>query len=382
MLRSMTIIDRYLLRQFTKTFLICFLSLLGLYVVFDGFTNLESFLRIADKQGGLLKVVGHYYAYHAILFFDRTVGFVNLIAAMFTVTWIQRHNELVALMAAGISRVRVAIPVIGAVVVVIVLAALNRELLVPRYRDELSRKPSDLAGDVTKQFSETSDEESDIRLRGESAVAIRQEIVKPSFRLPASLDVYGRDISARTATYKEPQGNRPTGYLFTGVDRPKEIARQPSLLLNGRPVVITPRDAPDWLQPDQCFVVSGVSFEQLTNGQAWRDFSSTAQLIRGLHNPSLYFGGNIRVTVHSRIVQPLLDLTLLFLGLPLVMTRESRNVFIAMGLSAGVTLAFMVFVLALARLGSIYAISPALAVWVPLMIFVPVAVELAISMTK
>jgi lipopolysaccharide export LptBFGC system permease protein LptF len=42
----------------------------------------------------------------------------------------------------------------------------------------------------------------------------------------------------------------------------------------------------------------------------------------------------------------------------------------------------MVFVLALARLGSIYAISPALAVWVPLMVFVPAAVEMARSITK
>jgi len=378
----MTIIDRYLLRQFTKTFLICFLSLLGLYVVFDAFTNLESFLRIADKQGGLPKVLGQYYASHAILFFDRTVGLVNLAAAMFTVTWIQRHNELVALMAAGISRVRVVIPVVGAVVVVIVLAALNRELLIPRYRDELSRKPSDLAGDAAKPFSPQYDEQTDVFLRGESAVASQQEIIKPAFRLPPALDQYGRDISAKTADYKEAQGNRPRGYRFNGVDRPKDIGRQPSLLWNGRPVVITPRDAPDWLQPDQCFVASGVSFEQLTAGQAWREFSSTAQLIRGLHNRSLDFGGNIRVTIHGRIAQPLLDLTLLFLGLPLVMTRESRNVFIAMSLSAGVTLAFMVFVLAMGHLGSIYAISPALAVWVPLMVFVPAAVELSLSITK
>ncbi len=378
----MTIIDRYLLRQFTKTFLICFLSLLGLYVVFDGFTNLESFLRIADKQGGLPKVLGQYYACHSILFFDWTVGLVNLAAAMFTVTWIQRHNELVALMAAGVSRVRVMVPVVGAVAVVIVLAALNRELLIPRYRDELSRRPNDLAGDAAKPFGERYDEESDILLRGESAAASRQEIIKPSFRLPPSLDVFGRDISARTAAYQELQGDRPRGYLFSGVDRPKDVARQPSILLSGRPVVITPRDAPHWLQPDQCFVASGVSFEQLTNGQAWREFSSTAQLIRGLHNPSLFFGGNIRVTIHRRIVQPLMDLTLLFLGLPLIMTRESRNVFIAMSLAAGVTLAFMVFVLACERLGSIDAISPALAVWVPLMVFVPAAEEMARSIAK
>ena len=39
----MRIIDRYILRQFVQTFLFCFLSLTGLYVVFGAFTNLDSF---------------------------------------------------------------------------------------------------------------------------------------------------------------------------------------------------------------------------------------------------------------------------------------------------------------------------------------------------
>ena len=121
----MKIIDRYLLRQFVKTFLICFLSLLGLFVVFHAFTNLVAFLKIAQKQGSLGRVMGAYYIRQSILFFDLTVGFVNLTAAMFTLTWIQRHNELVALMAAGVSRVRVVVPVVVAVVVVVVVVVVD-----------------------------------------------------------------------------------------------------------------------------------------------------------------------------------------------------------------------------------------------------------------
>ena len=50
----MWIIDRYLLRQFVQTFLICFLSLTGLYIVFDVFSNLDRFLRCGRKAGGVL----------------------------------------------------------------------------------------------------------------------------------------------------------------------------------------------------------------------------------------------------------------------------------------------------------------------------------------
>jgi len=380
----MRIIDRYLLRQFFKTFLICFLSLLGLFVVFHAFTNLESFFRIADRQGGLGRAMGLYYARQSLLFFDRTVGLVNLTAAMFTVTWIQRHNELVALMAAGVSRVRVVIPVIVAVVAVIGLALLNRELLIPRFRDELSRKPQDLATDVPRPFDPQYDERSDVLIRGQAAIAAQHKIERLTLSLPVSLDPYTRKIIAREAYYKAPAGGRPGGYLLVGMEQPRDLSTQPSLTLDDGPVIVTARDAPAWLLPDQCFLVSDVSFEQLTNGDAWREFSSTSQLIRGLHNRSLNLGGDIRVAIHARIAQPLLDIVLLFLGLPLVMTLENRNVFVAMALCAVVTLAFLLVVIVFQKLGGAYVLgmSPALGVWIPLMIFAPLAVELAISMNE
>ena len=109
--------------------------------------------------------------------------------------------------------------------------------------------------------------------------------------------------------------------------------------------------------------------------------ASTAELIRGLRNASLGFGAATRVEIHTRIVQPLLDITLLFLGLPLVVARESRNVFIAMGLCMGVATLFSVFVAASQYLGAVW-LHPALGAWMPLIVFVPVAVWLAESLWK
>ena len=65
----MGIIDRYLLRQFLKTFLICFLSLMGLYVVIECSTNMEEFMRCGEKMGGVLKFIGPYYSYRTFRLF-------------------------------------------------------------------------------------------------------------------------------------------------------------------------------------------------------------------------------------------------------------------------------------------------------------------------
>ena len=80
------------------------------------------------------------------------------------------------------------------------------------------------------------------------------------------------------------------------------------------------------------------------------------------------------------MVQPLLDIVLLFLGMPLVITRENRNVFMAIGMCLMVVSCFMGVVIGFHALGGQSVIRPATAAWVPLMIFVPVAVRFADGM--
>jgi lipopolysaccharide export system permease protein len=370
----MRIIDRYLLRQFIWNFVVCYVSLTGLYIVFDAFTHLEEFLRYAHEQGGLLALLASHYGYRSILFFDQTAPLLVLIAAMFTVTWIQRHNEMTALMAAGIPQVRVVKPVLAAAVVVTVLAAANRELVIPRFREELTREPRDLVGDVGQPLASCYDNQTDILMRGKATYGDQQRIEKPSFLILApSLSDYGRLLEAENAYYKPPAEGRPGGYLFDKVKEPKNLQGERSLPRGGEPVIITPLDAPGWLHDDQCFVASGVTFEQLTSGDDWEKLSSVADLIAGLRNRSLDYGAGLRVTIHRRFVQPFLDVTLLFLGLPLVLRRGDRNVFMAIGLAAVLVAAFMLVVMGFQYLGGISSLSPAFAAWAPLMIFVPAA---------
>ena len=381
----MCIIDRYLLRHFVQTFVICFLSLMGLWIVLEVTTNLQEFIRCGQKSGGVISFIAQHYAYHSILLFHEFSGFLALVSAMFTASWIQKHNEMTALMAAGIARVRIVMPIIVAVVVVSVLSAANRELLIPRYRNELSLNPKDPLGDHPQELASCRDNQIDVELAGKNTYANEKRIEEPNFHIRApALQEYGRRLVADKAVYCPPIGNRPGGYLLMGMHEPKNLDTRPSLSLGGTPVLITPRDAPDWLEPDQCFLKSDLDFDQLTGGSEFKKLASTPQLIAALRNPSLGYGADVRVAIHSRIVRPLLDITLLFLGLPLVVTRESRNVFLAIGMCIVLSTAFMLVVQGFQFLGemSFPGVPPALAAWAPLMIFVPAAVGLAESMRK
>ncbi|MBX7167066.1 MAG: LptF/LptG family permease [Pirellulales bacterium] len=371
----MKVIDRYLLRQFVQVFAICFLSLTGLYVVFDMFSHLDEFTAFSSKHGSLWTTLAQFYGVRSVAFFDRTSGILALIAAMFTVTWIQRHNELTALMAAGISRGRVVRPILVAAVVISLLAAVNRELAIPLLRAPLSREARDLSGAQGREMKPRYDNESEILIRGQKTFADQQRIDRPSFLVPSMLEEYGSEFVAAEAFYRapDPKHKRPGGYLLSKVEQPPGLSKLKSLMLKDRPVIITPLDAPDWLQPDQVFIVSQVTFEQLTNGPTWRQYSSTLDLIRGLHNRSLDFGADVRVAIHTRIVQPLLDTTLLLIGLPLVLRSDNRNVFLAIGLCMLATTLFMLVNMACQYLGSIALVDAAMAAWLPLLIFAPVA---------
>src|SRR5436309_11503635 len=143
----MHLLDRMLIRSYLKAYAVCLVSLLSLYVVIDLFTNVDDF---ADQHRGLapiLKHIGVYYGYKLAQIFDLLCEAIVLLAAMFTVAWMQRNNELVPLLSAGVSTRRVIRPVIFAATGMLGLTAVNQELIIPRIAADLLRERDDPRGD-------------------------------------------------------------------------------------------------------------------------------------------------------------------------------------------------------------------------------------------
>src|SRR2546423_7954447 len=196
-----TIIDRYMLRQFVQVLIICLMSLIGLYIVIDAFSHLDHFIDYAGKHGSLIKIMGEYYAYRAIAFFDRTSGVLTLIAVMFTVSWIKRHHEMTALLAAGISRTRVLRPVLMAAICVSLAAAANRELVMPNIRKHLAVDSKNIGGDEASIMQSRFDSETDILIGGEKIIPALNKILGPAFVLPRQFNQFGKQLTAREAVY-------------------------------------------------------------------------------------------------------------------------------------------------------------------------------------
>ena len=371
----MTILDCYMLRQFVQIFVICFLSLAGLYVVIDAFQHLDSFTAYAEEHGSLIGVIGEYYAYQSFDLFDRTSGMLAMVAAMFTVTWLQRHQEMTAMMAAGISKLRIVRPIMLAAILLSVLAAANREFIIPQVRSELTRDTKDLSGSESRDLEARYDGQTDILIGGEKTVAAERRILKATFVLPNNLSKYGKQLVAKSAVYLEPTADHPAGYLLQGVTVPSNINNLKSLRQGERAIVVTKKEAP-WLNSGEAFVVSQLPFELLANGGAWRRFASIRELVEELNLPSTEPGADLRVSVHTRILQPFMDSTMLMLGLPLMFSRRNRNVFVSISICLLAALSFSMVTLACQSLGGLSLLRPTLAAWIPLLVFVPIAVAM------
>lgn len=373
----MTIIDRYLVAVFVKVVVITFISLAGMYVVADFFGNFAELASYGKKQdGGILLLLAQYYGPRLLMFFDKTAGIIAMLAVIFAIGMLQRSNELLAVMAAGISPARIVLPLLIAAGVVSGLGVANREFGLPSVRAGLASNAQDWLGEASRKCTPRYDIRNDILIAGKSTRAKNREIESPQFRLPLEMAPWGRQISAISAFQQPADANHPTGYLLKGVKQPANLTQLPSLKQDGATVLYSPADTP-WLKPDECFVVSVVSFEQLTVGGAWRQYLSTTELITGLQNRSIEPGADVRVMLHSRLIQPLLDISLVLLGLPLVLSRNSRNIFLAAGLCAVLVAVVYLVVLTCHGLGSNYLLDPLLATTIPLVVFGPLAYAVA-----
>ena len=369
----MGLIDRYLLRQFLGIFLVFFLSLFGLFIVGDTVNNFGEFNQYARSHGGMLKVLAEYYGFRSLMFFDWMNSLLVLIAAMFTIASFRRHNEMTALMAAGIRNARLIRPILIAAGVLVLLSVVNRELLLPAVRGQLTTNFQNMGAKKMRKITPIYDNQTDILLSGSGVLPQSKKIINPNFFLPRSLDYYGQQLIADEAIYQTGLKDRPPGYLLVGVSQPEGLARLASLRRRDEPVILTPHDTV-WLAEDQCFVVSRVEPQILSGGGNWRQLSSTPELIAALKNPSVKNNPGIEVELHSRFVQPFLDMNLLLLGLPLVLTRQSRNLFLSVGLCVLLIVVFMSVIILCHSIGESTLLSPSLAAWCPLMLFVPMAV--------
>lgn len=353
-----TTFDRYLISRYLQIFVILFVSVFGLYVVIDGFSNVDEFQEHAPTTLGLLARMGSYYAYQSTMFLDMCGPILTVIDAMIVFALLLRNQELQPILAAGVPTWRLLLPVVISTAVVNGLMTANQELVIPQIADVLQTPRDSLMKGAT-EIEPLTDPSSGIHIDGQELSLNPQLIKNPQFVLPrGEVAQEMTTIRATEAAYYPAKDGNPSGWRLKNVETPYAKL---GLTKEGRKLVLALES------PKELFIVSELSFDLLYNRLQSSKLISTAELIHRLRSPA--FGqSTVRLSqhLHARIVRPLANILAALLSIPLILRKESRGLIMNMAFSAATLIAMLGFSEAIAYCGRAGSISPELSAWIPI----------------
>lgn len=342
------IIDRYVTKHLLVSYGICLASILGIFIVVDTLTQIE---RLLGRGSFLQNLCNYLLASIPMVYYQIAPG-TFLMAAMFTLSSLNKNNELLALMASGVSIYRVLQPVIIASLVAAVVMAAVQEVIIPAEADIIRRVDRDrpiscvlLADTGGNVFRINKYFPYEARMEDVVVTVFRPEGSKQwSIHADTADHVEGGWLLRDVRLYEQDK----EGMLKVARDR-ETGARMPYASEPGRffRTDIVPSDV-ESADRD----VNYLSFSQLNS-----------QYHRQKYLPHL------RVKLHSRIAFPFASFVLLLLGVPFALRSGRKALLLNVTVCIVVACSFFVVTFFFADLGADGRLSPISAAWLPVVIF-------------
>ena len=356
----MKILDKYVVTNFLIGYVVAFCVLIGLTIMIDLFVNLDEFAE--QTEYGIFAVVWNifsYYGTHSTLYFRDFAGMITVVAAVFSLGKMVRHNELVAVMASGISLKRVIAPIILLALLLTGLLVIDQEIIIPRLADKLVRRHDTMVGQETYDVWFISDGRGSLicsrRFDVETSTLHSPTILMRSKILDSSRWAVTGWISAEEAVYNVETGRWDlTNGRFNRVGSDESDQR-----LDSFPSDITPKDIPVRRHALHKTLLSSWQLAALAKqGTKIKDFAQ-------LHGQK-----------HFRITDPIINLVMLMISLPILVCRDPKSMKSAIFFSFAMTGGCFITTFVCKLLTTEYVfhrVMPELWAWLPVFIFLPIA---------
>ncbi len=337
----MKTIDRYILRIFAGAMAATAIFMMGLYLILHYLSHVkhqdEARASFAANGYTLIEGLCRYYFVHMPEIAALFGPYAILFAAMFTLHHLNQNNELVPVFAVGVSKFRVALPIILASFVLSGGLVALREIVIPANAREMVLISRMMRGKGDPKFSKLdllSDSMGNIFDAGEwDATNLRLNDV---WMLPSSsTQLFRFDYLA----WREKDG-KAEFVPAVGSAMPAERFAQ----------------------------TTDLSLYDIQDERRVTKRSSYFALKR--QSEKVPRDRQLAVMKNEHIAYAFTPFVLLLFGLPLAIRGRKRSVFLGLSLCLGLSLAFFTTSLALQRLGAkTESIDPLLCAWLPLILF-------------
>ncbi|OQY08071.1 MAG: hypothetical protein B6I25_00210 [Planctomycetales bacterium 4572_13] len=373
----MKILDRYIAKNFLYGYFISLFVMIGMFLTIDLFMNLDEFaelLGMEDATGhemtmmDVMMNVVRFYGIRCALWYKDMAGMIIVIAAVFSLTRMTRSNELVAVMASGMSLKRILAPILLLSVFLTGLMVADQEFLIPKYAYELTREHDELSyenaydiwfvGDDRGSLFCSQEYDEKTKTLDEPFIIIREPV-------DGSGDIYrvtGK-IRAASAVYDAQRG----GWVLTGGQQ---------MLLGGGDTELTEGRQSKSIDFYKSNLTAGDI--PIRKREGFKSLLSLRQLTELENNTGVRTTDMAALALqkHSRVTKPIINLIMLMVALPVLVCRDPKAMKTAVLISFLTTLScfLVVFVCDLfATEVFLGQIRPAIWAWTPIFIFFPVA---------
>lgn len=372
--------DRYIIRAFLISLVICTLALVSLFVVVDTFSNLSNLVErwrdTGTPVGEFLIMIARMNAAMMPVILYELLPVLTLAAAMFTIVALKRSNELTPLLASGVSMYRILWPIFLMAIVMSVLQIADKEVLIPRYSENIYNwvRVREDPGRVGRNLASLEDAYGNLIFAGRYLIKERTQHGAHITRYYRTKPVRRRMvvINAGTALWSDdPPGWRYLNGTRIEYDRAGDVLSQSRFGEEGFfvPLVSGAEDM------EEFEVVTDVTPLKLETEEVDILYRPSLELLQYIHEHGMR--ADIAFEINRRMAAPLANIVLLLIGLPFVLKREVKSPFLAIVVAVFIAGAFLSLELLcenLALQGTF--LTPLTGAWAPIIIFGPIGVLL------
>lgn len=341
------LMDRYVGRTFLSSWFVSAVFFIGLFGLVDFFGHLDDFFDNAMEGEMGLGIIARFYLYQAPSIFLNVAPFVMLMATLFTVLRLQRHNEFAAMLLTGRSNRRVLAPIFVLLLPCMGLMVWVQESVAPGF----SIKREQIEARVLHQKKDWTIESVDMK------DAMGRQFSARNFHVASGLieklNVSGRDAQGRNIRI---QGQDAIFDNDAGGWR----------IRNGMSEIRTLGTGEEAIRESAAFIQTDIRPEDLLSEfREPFDLSYSEVLARSARYPQ---APSYRLLRHYHVTYPLSVLLLVILGLPFVLKQQPRNNLMGVGISLMLCLGFLIVTATARDLGNRGFVSPILAAWLPVIV--------------
>ncbi|MFL5383723.1 MAG: LptF/LptG family permease [Longimicrobiaceae bacterium] len=348
------LLSRYVVRTFTTTFLMLVLGLPLLFIVADVTDNIDTYIERGMTGSKLL--LG--YVYQLPLFIQYSFPIAALVATVFTIGGMTRHQELTAAKAGGVSFYRIFLP-IAAMSLLLSAAAFGLGELTPitlQKRAVLMGDQAAVRFGPRMNFVYQTEREGVLTARRLDAAAgeLSQVVLERNARGTRP----GMHRMAERATWKAKRGWKlERGYVRELHADGREVTTHfDTLLVPG--LVETPEDLMAEPKPPEA-----MGYREMSR------FVGAIERSGGDANP-------LKVERAQKLAIPMAVMVIVLFGAPLVTSTQRGGTAYGVGVSLAVTIFYMLLFRVGRAVGSTGAVDPTLAAWFPNLLFLTAGLAL------